>query len=1558
MLAGDGHNYKITVTYGEDAKIPANADLSVEEIMNDSAAYSAYVADTENILGMEEGSAGYIRLFDIKIVDKDDQNVKYQPAEGSTVNVRIELADAEDGINLSVVHFADDEDLGKVVTGTSMDGQAVEFATEGFSVYAVVDEEDASNHARMALHFMNGATEVALMYVKNSDSREELDRIIYDPGVGDIPAGNIFKGWWLSEPVSDTDLSPKTAYTVEDAEDGMNIEEVRDWAAAQSIEELTHYYVYSMLYKNYVVNYLDENEVGVGSDNVFMLSSDTSSTYTVNMTYTPKDDTHNFEGWNVKEGGNNIAGHTSGKLYENGNVITISGDVTFSVNAPEGHWLVFNENGKGATYNAPVFVKSDDPTTAPTDPTRFGYTFGGWYTATSGTADETGYIPVDESSRFTFGSTISDKTTLYAKWKPAETANYTVIIWKENVSGEGYDFGESISLNGNTGTYINTVVRIGTDDDAYVTVAGVPKQNGDYQGFHVRDFDTNVIIKPEGDAILNVYYDRNEYTLRFYYARSYVYGRRTYVQVNVNDEGFLQGRRGGRSVAQSLTGIVTNDYGFFSGGNTWKDINANGLNGDATNLITSGYKQKVTLGTQAINGVNTYVVSNNYSGENNNNAYLRNVDMTYYYFDVKVNYGQSLVDVWPVPNASTYNIYNGSGYNTRSNNDGQPATGIGQPIRPIHQGFWATGNGVSGMYSTVDPEMFAGNSKTAYFITYWRFQEAREVTYRSYFSVLEGETEDVKYHGKGYKLHETFTALTGEPWQRSGRATDTGEGWDIGTVTYDGTTYASGNGYVGREDDQNPNVINAYYDRVVNHIIYNDGIYVDGDNNPLQNRKTQQLHTKAVVFGSDLSSYNKGEKNYWRPDDTDEYVFEGWYLDSEGQQPYTFSGTMPQHDITVYAKWRQRQYRVFLHPNAGTDPTLDWGSTSQAMNFRISYNGTVSTPSGKRAEYEFVGWYTDPSCTAQYLFTPDTKLNAETVSTNYDKTTDFTDPMDKWGNGATWNSDIIGYGGGDRFWITKKLDLYAKWRAKIVGANGIGVKYDLNGGTGTIEDTNLYLDQAQATAQSAPHPPADKQFVRWIVQKWVGDDETGSYVDTDTYVYPGDSFEVLKSNARRQVTEWEDDRVTPKKATYDVQLKAEYVDVGVGVPTHIHFYANIKDKEGYPIPDLRPAPDGNEPRDVTTYNNVKINEAKDILTIDHVLNGSTKYIGYKFLGWAKSRDAEEPWLKLNVDGQTYTVEQDGKTYNSVTQIAADEVNPYEDLYAVWEKKTYTVTVIKETADTSYQDVPFTFLPAGFPSSVDTGSAEFKLVGNPDGATVEGTEYPHEKVFTGVPYGTSFRITEAATADYDVTVKYDCSGADDPQKNVSGKDSGNGQSITVDGNITVTFTNTAKTIPLKVVKIDQSGNALAGATFEGNIIAGGHITTVITGSGSTAEAIIINNNEVPLGTYTIRETDSPSGYYLLDGDVVIKIENNPQGTGAIVSAKIGNTDIDPNLITRDPDSGLYTIKIRNNAGVALPSTGGPGTRLFTILGLAMMLGAGVMLFRRRRLILQKSSSFFR
>ena len=70
--------------------------------------------------------------------------------------------------------------------------------------------------------------------------------------------------------------------------------------------------------------------------------------------------------------------------------------------------------------------------------------------------------------------------------------------------------------------------------------------------------------------------------------------------------------------------------------------------------------------------------------------------------------------------------------------------------------------------------------------------------------------------------------------------------------------------------------------------------------------------------------------------------------------------------------------------------------------------------------------------------------------------------------------------------------------------------------------------------------------------------------------------------------------------------------------------------------------------------------------------------------------------------------------------------------------------------------------------------------------------------------------------------------------------------------------------------------------------------------------------------------------------------------------------DPLYGFMDNDGELHTIPngskaedgqyiINNIAGVALPNTGGPGTRLFTILGTILILGAGVLLLRRRRLI---------
>lgn len=138
----NGKNYLITVTYGPEAQIPQDAELTVEEITEGLSAhgksYEDYVTYTESALGMEEGSSQYIRLFEISIM-KDGQ--KIQPAEGSSVDVRIELADSSSD-SLNVVHFADGSEDGEKVqcsTENGENGSVVQFQAEGFSIYSIVD---------------------------------------------------------------------------------------------------------------------------------------------------------------------------------------------------------------------------------------------------------------------------------------------------------------------------------------------------------------------------------------------------------------------------------------------------------------------------------------------------------------------------------------------------------------------------------------------------------------------------------------------------------------------------------------------------------------------------------------------------------------------------------------------------------------------------------------------------------------------------------------------------------------------------------------------------------------------------------------------------------------------------------------------------------------------------------------------------------------------------------------------------------------------------------------------------------------------------------------------------------------------------------------------------------------------------------------------------------------------------------------------------------------------------------------------------------------------------
>ena len=142
FLSVDGSTYRVSMTYMPDAQIPENAEIRVCEILPGTEEYAAYVAETEGVLGMDEGSADDAKVLDICILA---DGVEIQPA--APINVEVTLLD-QGAEAWNVVHFSEEE-APQVLENTS-EGDVVTFETEGFSIFvftkAVIEKTlDASD---------------------------------------------------------------------------------------------------------------------------------------------------------------------------------------------------------------------------------------------------------------------------------------------------------------------------------------------------------------------------------------------------------------------------------------------------------------------------------------------------------------------------------------------------------------------------------------------------------------------------------------------------------------------------------------------------------------------------------------------------------------------------------------------------------------------------------------------------------------------------------------------------------------------------------------------------------------------------------------------------------------------------------------------------------------------------------------------------------------------------------------------------------------------------------------------------------------------------------------------------------------------------------------------------------------------------------------------------------------------------------------------------------------------------------------------------------------------
>ncbi len=137
-LTADGSTYEVTVSFDENAGIPEESYLSVEEMTEEDEEYASLVSQTAELIDADADSLSYIKLLDISILDRD--GVKVVPE--TPVDVQIRLLDNDDiSEETQIVHFAEAEDSETVepeLMDATAEGDTLSFRTSGFSAYAIV----------------------------------------------------------------------------------------------------------------------------------------------------------------------------------------------------------------------------------------------------------------------------------------------------------------------------------------------------------------------------------------------------------------------------------------------------------------------------------------------------------------------------------------------------------------------------------------------------------------------------------------------------------------------------------------------------------------------------------------------------------------------------------------------------------------------------------------------------------------------------------------------------------------------------------------------------------------------------------------------------------------------------------------------------------------------------------------------------------------------------------------------------------------------------------------------------------------------------------------------------------------------------------------------------------------------------------------------------------------------------------------------------------------------------------------------------------------------------
>ena len=499
VTTSDHLTYQIEVTYSNTAGIPLEGtELLVSEIKEGDASYDAYISASANKLGIKPENIDISRAFDIKIVDRNDHSIVYEPNEEVEVSITLIGADLDEYEEVDVIHFADSTssagysvyDLNNTVTGDT-----VRFTTDGFSVYVIISEvpvrtyrfysfDEYGDYMEYPFTDDSGAT-VFAQTIKNGETP-----VVPSNPVNPQDPTATFAGWYeATSPAGSADVElASEPYDFDNIPEITVDEEVRLYAKYASYAYIIFHDQYDIESKTFPVAYTRRAELtgeeGLKSAKVQI--SDLSTVYTstggADMAFSGWSETPITEPGAAKDDD----GHDVQAVSTDADgCITVTGETHLYPIYKAVHQLTYYsaQSGMSASYVPPVKCFADEPVTYDVNgsvsyslpsATRNGYQFLGWWTGTlsSGGGVETVHYGAQITNAEGGLVTTADDggvyisngklylrsdATLYARW----LASYSIVYWKQattdypDTDEKHYEYTETLTKTAEIGTTVS-----------------------------------------------------------------------------------------------------------------------------------------------------------------------------------------------------------------------------------------------------------------------------------------------------------------------------------------------------------------------------------------------------------------------------------------------------------------------------------------------------------------------------------------------------------------------------------------------------------------------------------------------------------------------------------------------------------------------------------------------------------------------------------------------------------------------------------------------------------------------------------------------------------------------------------------------------------------------------------------------------------------------------------------------------------------------------------------------------------------------------------------------